>query len=154
MDLLDYVKPNDEFFSAVINTEPSTSHGRHWICIVVDNRDDYQSVEFFDPLAENDKIPNDLLKIMKIICRRMNPERYFKVKFNELRRQNLFNSNCGYHVCKFIEDRYNGDSFEEASGWSEYIKRQRGGAIDDSIEGEKDLQSYENKIKKQFKSYL
>ena len=157
MDLLDYVKPNDEFFSAVINTEPSTSHGRHWICIVVDNRDDYQSVEFFDPLAENDKIPNDLLKIMKIICRRMNRERYFKVKFNKIRRQSFLTSNCGYHVCRFIEDRYKGIPFSEASGYDDYIKRQRGDgyeAPDDSKDGEKDIKPYISLLKKNFSSYL
>ena len=58
---------------------------------------------------------------------------------------------------RFIEDRFNGIPFSEASGYDAYMRRQRGEGyepIDDSIDGEGDLKSYENKIKKQFKSYL
>ena len=74
-----------------------------------------------------------------------------------LRRQNYNKSNCGYHVMKFIEDRFNGIPFSEASGYDDYMKKQKGTGyipIDDSLDGEGDLSSYENKIKKQFKSYL
>jgi hypothetical protein len=156
-DLLQYVNKGDKFFSAVINTEPSESFGRHWRCIVIDNRDDYPSAEYFDSLAENAKPDDALLSVMRKICKRMNPEKYFKFKYNMLRRQSFNTSNCSYHVMKFIEDRHNGVPFEDASGWSDYMKRQKGNgyeAIDDSQDGEGDLEKYENKIKKQFKSYL
>jgi hypothetical protein len=156
-DLLQYVNKGDKFFSAVINTEPSESFGRHWRCIVIDNRDDYPSAEYFDSLAENAKPDDALLSVMRKICKRMNPEKYFKFKYNMLRRQSFNTSNCSYHVMKFIEDRHNGVPFEDASGWSDYMKRQKGNgyeAIDDSQDGEGDLEKYENKIKKQYKSYL
>jgi hypothetical protein len=156
-DLLQYVNKGDKFFSAVINTEPSESFGRHWRCIVIDNRDDYPSAEYFDSLAENAKPDDALLSVMRKICKRMNPEKYFKFKYNMLRRQSFNTSNCSYHVMKFIEDRHNGIPFEDASGWSDYMKHQKGNGyepIDDSQDGEGDLASYQNKIKKLFKSYL
>ena len=156
-DLLQYVNKGDKFFSAVINTEPSESFGRHWRCIVIDNRDDYPSAEYFDSLAENAKPDDALLSVMRKICKRMNPEKYFKFKYNMLRRQSFNTSNCSYHVMKFIEDRHNGVPFEDASGWSDYVSRQKGNgyeAIDDSQDGEGDLEKYQNKIKKLFKSYL
>ena len=156
-DLLQYVNKGDKFFSAVINTEPSESFGRHWRCIVIDNRDDYPSAEYFDSLAENAKPDDALLSVMRKICKRMNAEKYFKFKYNMLRRQSFNTSNCSYHVMKFIEDRHNGVPFEDASGWSDYVSRQKGNgyeAIDDSQDGEGDLEKYQNKIKKLFKSYL
>ena len=157
-ELLLHVEPGDKFFAAVINTEPSSSSGRHWRCIIVDCRDDFSSCEYFDPLAETERGPEDkLISVMKRICKIMSPEKYCKFKYNLLRRQNYNKSNCGYHVMSFIEDRFNGIPFSKASGYDDYMKKQKGNGyepIDDSIDGEGDLKSYENKIKKQFKSYL
>ena len=144
---------NKDFFAAVINTDPSDSGGRHWRCIVIDNRDDFPSAEYFDSLAETFKPEPALLNVMRKICRLMNPEKYMKYKFSKIRRQSYNKSNCGYHVMKFIEDRYNGIPFEEASGYKDYMKG-RGSAPDDSQDGEGDLASYEKKIKSQFKEYL
>lgn len=154
-ELLQHVDKNDDFFTAVVNTDPTGTSGRHWTCIVMDNRDDYPSAEFFDSLAENSTPPKALLDVMRKIAQKMNPEKYFKFKFNKLMRQNNKNMNCGFHVMKFIEDRYNGVPFEEASGWTDYVRRQKGsGAPDDSKYGEGELKPYEKKIKNLFKSYL
>jgi len=157
-DLLEHVEKGDKFFAAVINTEPSSSSGRHWRCIFIDTRDDFPSAEYFDPLAETERGPEkSLISVMRKICKKLNPEKYFKFKYNMLRRQNYNKSNCGFHVMKFIEDRFNGIPFSEASGYDDYMKKQKGTGyepIDDSMDGEGDLQGYENKIKKQFKSYL
>jgi len=153
--LLGYVKKGDKFFSAVINTDPSSSGGRHWRCIIMDNRDDFPSAEYFDPLCETMKPEESLLNVMREIAKKMNPEKYFKYKFSEIRRQSFNKSNCGYHVCKFIEDRYNGIPFSEASGYDDYQKRQKGkGAPDDSMDGEGDLKNYEKMIKKKFSEFL
>ena len=146
---------NKNFFSAVINTDPSESDGRHWRCIVIDNRDDFPSAEYFDPLAETSKPEPALIEVMRKLCKIMNPEKYMKYKFSKIRRQAYNKSNCGYHCMKYIEDRYNGIPFEEASGYKDYIKRMKGkGAPDDSQDGEGDLASYEKKIKSEFKEYL
>lgn len=157
-ELLEYVSPNDKFFSAVINTDPSGSSGRHWRCIVIDNRDDFPAAEYFDPLAEDFKPEETLLAVMRKIAKKMNPEKYFKFKSSLIRRQDISKSNCGYHVMKFIEDRHNGIPYSEASGWDDYMKmRQKGKgyeAPDASQDGEGDLKSYEKMIKKKFNSYI
>jgi hypothetical protein len=153
--LLGYVKKGDKFFSAVINTDPVSGGGRHWRCIVMDNRDDFPSAEYFDPLCETMKPEESLLNVMREIAKKMNPEKYFKYKFSEIRRQSFNKSNCGYHVCKYIEDRWNGIPFSEASGYDDYQKRMRGkGAPDNSVDGEKELKNYEKMIKKKFSEFL
>jgi hypothetical protein len=153
--LLGYVKKGDKFFSAVVNTDPKISGGRHWRCIVMDNRDDFPSAEYFDPLCETMKPEESLLNVMRQIAKKMNPEKYFKYKFSEIRRQSFNKSNCGYHVCKYIEDRYNGVPFSEASGYDDYEKRMKGtGAPDNSTDGEKELKNYEKMIKKKFSEFL
>lgn len=153
--LLNHVQKGDKFFASVVNTEPSESSGRHWRCIVIDNRDDFTSAEYFDPLAEKSQPEQPLLDVMRKIAKRMNPEKYFKYKFNKLQRQNFNKSNCGYHCMKFIEDRFNGVPFSESTGWDSYMKRQKGtGAPDDSQDGEGDLKSYQKMIEKKFSSYL
>jgi hypothetical protein len=153
--LLGYVKKGDKFFSAVINTDPISGGGRHWRCIVMDNRDDFPSAEYFDPLCETMKPEESLLNVMREIAKKMNPEKYFKYKFSEIRRQSFNKSNCGYHVCKYIEDRYQGIPFSEASGYDDYQKRMKGkGAPDNSADGEKELKNYEKMIKKKFSEFL
>lgn len=154
--LLHYVNPENKYFSAVINTEPSDSSGRHWRCIFIDARDDYTSAEYFDPLAESSKPEDTLLEVMRKISKMLNPEKYFKFKFNKLQRQSEKSSNCGYHVMQFIEDRVNGENFEEASGWNSYKERQKqkGKGIDDSVNGEKEIKPYQEMIEKKFKYYL
>ena len=156
-DLLRYVGRGDKQFAAVVNTDNSSGAGKHWTCVFFDNRDDFPSCEFFDPLAEHGKPPEALLSVMRKISKRMNPEKYFKYKFNKIRRQSLLTSNCGYHVCKFIEDRYDGIPFSEASGYDDYMKRQKGDgyeAPDDSKDGEKEIKPYMSLLKKNFSSYL
>ena len=71
LDLLQYVKRGDTEFSFVINTNPSDSNGSgkdgyrtgHWTCVYIDNRDDYPSCEFFDPLVQG-KIPIAVVNII------------------------------------------------------------------------------------------
>ena len=155
-ELLEYVRDNDKEFSAIVNTDPSSSGGRHWTCIYIDNRDDFPSCEFFDPLCENEQPPPRLLEVMRQICKKMNPEVYFKYKFNKLRRQSHLTSNCAFHCMKFLEDRINGIPFSVATGWDDYQRQKGNGFVapDDSVDGEKDIQKYENKIRKDFNMFL
>lgn len=143
-DLMKYVGKNDKEFAFIINTNPSNSDGSgedgyrpgHWTAIYIDNRDDYQSCEYFDPLAEG-RMPKAVLDIMRKIAKRMNPEKMFKFKQNMIRRQSLRSNHCGYFCIKFIEDRFNGESFCEASGYDDFVKDHEGG--DGSKDGENDL---------------
>ena len=139
-ELLQYVKRGDKHFAFVINTDPSGSPGRHWTCVYIDNRDSYPSIEFFDPLAEGTP-PNDIINISRKIAKKMNPEKMFKFKYNIIRRQSTKTNNCGHHCIKFLEDRYNGIPFCEASGYDDFIEHNKDKlkGADGSVMGEGDI---------------
>lgn len=149
--LKDYVKKGDKNFAAVINTNPSNSDGSgldgfpvgHWTSIFINNEDDYPSVEFFDPLVSSP--PKELQVEMKKIAKKMNPERMFLYKENRLQRQAKEASTCGWHAAQFIDDRMNGESWCDATGYTDFINRM--GDADDSAVGEKEVKKYIKKYK-------
>lgn len=151
-----YVARGDKRFGFVINTNPSSSDGSgndgyrtgHWRAVYINNEDDYPSVEYFDPLTEG-KMPSELITICRRIAMKMNPSMMFKYKQNMLRRQSKMTSNCGWHAVKFLDDRYNGVPWSEATGYDDYMA-QHSSAPDDSQDGEKDISKY---IKK-YESYI
>ncbi len=155
-DLTRYVGKGDKRFGFVINTNPSSSDGSgndgyrtgHWRAVYINNEDDYPSVEYFDPLAEG-KMPQDLQNITRKIALKMNPSMMFKYKQNMLRRQSKLSSNCGWHAIKFLDDRYNGIPWSEATGYDSYMEQQPA-PKDDSSDGESDISKY---IKK-YESYI
>tara|TARA_R110000822_G_scaffold3131_3_gene14151 strand:- start:571 stop:1908 length:1338 start_codon:yes stop_codon:yes gene_type:complete len=151
-----YVARGDKRFGFVINTNPSTSDGSgndgyrtgHWRSVYINNEDDYPTVEYFDPLTEG-KMPPELITMCRKIAMKMNPSMMFKYKQNMLRRQSKMTSNCGWHSVKFLDDRYNGVPWSEATGYDDYMS-QHSSAPDDSHDGEKDISKY---IKK-YESYI
>jgi len=155
-ELPKYVARGDKRFGFVINTNPSTSDGSgndsyppgHWRAVFINNEDDYPSIDYFDPLAEG-KMPDDLIKMCRRIAVKMNPEVMFKYKQNMLRRQSKMTSNCGWHCIKFLDDRYNGVPYSEASGYDDYMENLNS-TPDGSRDGEKEISSY---IKK-YESYI
>lgn len=150
-DLMKYVKRGDKEFAFVINTDPSTSPGRHWTAVYIDNRDSYPSMEYFDPLAEG-RPPDAVINIMRKIAKRMNPEMMFKYKYNIIRRQANHTNNCGHHCVKFLEDRYNGIDWSEASGYEKFMEdnKERFQHADGSVMGEKEIL----KVMPKYNSYI
>ena len=149
--LKDYVKRGDKIFAAVINTNPSDSDGSgtdgykvgHWRAIFIDNEDDYPSIEYFDPLVSS---PEKELQVeLKKIAKKMNPERMFLYKENRLQRQAKEASTCGYHAAQFIDDRFLGIPFSEASGYDDFINSM--GTADHSADGEAEIKKYIKKYK-------
>jgi len=155
-ELPKYVARGDKRFGFVVNTNPSTSDGSgndsyppgHWTAVFINNEDDYPSIEFFDPLAQGE-MPEDLIKMCRRIAVKMNPEVMFKYKQNMLRRQSKMTSNCGFHAVKYLDDRYNGVPYSEATGYDDYMESLNN-APDGSRDGEKEIASY---IKK-YESYI
>jgi hypothetical protein len=151
-----YVARGDKRFGFVINTNPSTSDGSgndgyrtgHWRSVYINNEDDYPTIEYFDPLAEG-KMPPELIQMTRKIAMKMNPSMMFKYKQNMLRRQSKMTSNCGHHSIKFLDDRYNGVPWSEATGYDSYMA-QHSSAPDDSADGEKDI----IKTIKKYESYI
>ena len=119
----------------------------HWRAVFIDNENpDFESAEYFDPLAEG--IPEkSLLSTMKKISEKMNPEKMFKFKINWLKRQADNTGTCGYHCIDFLNKRYNGEDWADATGYNSYIEKVK---PDDSHTGEKEI---DKKIKN-FNSYL
>lgn len=152
-NLMRYVKPNMKRFGFIINTSDSSSDGSgsdgkpvgHWYSCYINNEDDFPSIEIFDPLV-NEPSPS-LISGLRKIAKVMNPENMFKLKINSLQRQSKNMGTCGYHAIKFLDDRFNGVPFSEASGYDDYIEKNK---PDHSIDGENDLK---NKIKK-YNMYL
>jgi len=147
-DMIRYVKPDLKRFGFIINTSDSSSDGSgndgkpvgHWRACYINNEDDYQSIEIFDPLVNEPE--NGLVQGLREIAKKMNPETLFKFKINYLQRQNKNTGTCGYHAIKFLDDRFNGVPFSVASGYDDYIEKH---APDHSADGEENLK---NKIKK------
>lgn len=151
-----YVARGDKRFGFVINTNPSSSDGSgndgyrtgHWRAVYINNEDDYPTVEYFDPLAEG-KMPPELVTMTRKIAMKMNPEMMFKYKQNMLRRQSKLTSSCGHHSIKFLDDRYNGVPYADATGYTDYME-QHSSAPDDSHDGERDIA----KTIKKYESYI
>ena len=153
-DMINYVKPGMKRFGFVINTNPSTSDGSgtdgyklgHWRSVYFNNEDDFKPAEYFDPLAEGEPEPQ-VIDGMKAIAQKMNPETYFLFKNNNLKRQPDGTSSCGWHSIKFLDDRFQGIPWDEATGYNHYMDKHR---PDDSKDGEKDVKNYFEK----YKSYI
>jgi hypothetical protein len=151
-----YVARGDKRFGFVINTNPSSSDGSgndgyrtgHWRSVYINNEDDYPTIEYFDPLAEG-KMPPELIQMTRKIAMKMNPEMMFKYKQNMLRRQSKLTSSCGHHSIKFLDDRYNGVPYADATGYTDYME-QHSSAPDDSHDGERDIA----KTIKKYESYI
>jgi len=151
-----YVARGDKRFGFIINTNPSTSDGSgkdgmrpgHWRSVYINNEDDFPTVEYFDPLCEG-KMPPDLVKMSRKIAFRMNPEVLFKYKQSMIRRQSKLTSNCGWHALQFLDDRFQGKPFSQASGYEKYIE-ELNKVPDASRDGEKEVSKY---IKK-YESYI
>ena len=151
--LLDYVAKGDKKFAAVVNTNPSTSDGSgtdgqrpgHWRAIFINNEDDFPSVEYFDPLVEGPP-EKSLVDVMRKLCKKINPENKCLYKENKIRRQAKEKSTCGWHAMQFIDDRWNGVPWSEATGYDHFIENQPVVA-DDSVDGEADVSKYIKKYK-------
>ena len=144
-----FLKKDQKIFGGVINTNPSTSDGSgtdghrvgHWTSFVVDARDDFPTIEWFDPLVQ-DKPSPQLLSTLTEIGKKMNPSKMFLFKNNKLRRQSYNSSGCGIHSLKFLEDRFKGVPWSKATGFDHY---------NDSVtDGEKKIKP----VAKKYNKYL
>lgn len=139
-ELIKYVEPNMKYFGAVINTNPQKSDGSgndgyppgHWRAIFIDNRDDFPSAEYYDPLAG--KPEKSVMLIMKKLCEIINPEKMFLYKQNQVKNQSDSSDHCGHFCVKFLDDRVNGVSWSESTGFDK--------VYDQSKKGEKDIKKY------------
>lgn len=149
LDTLDeYVKPNMDKFGFIINTDPvpqpKNSNG-HWRAVYINNCDDYQSIEYFDPLVSTPE--KELILKLRQIAKKINPEQFFLFKINNLKTQPDESDNCGYHCILFLEKRFHNVPWSEATYYNDYMNRVK---PEHSNKGEVEV----IKAKKKYKTYL
>ena len=137
--ILPLIKPQSRC-AFIINTDPSDKPGKHWCAVYIDGRsgpESSNSLEWYDSFATD--IPDDILEDCELILKIMRPENILKVKFNKVIHQSDNSSNCGYHCCRFLIDRFRGKSFSEATGYDETILYDNSKKSEKEIEKLKDI---------------
>lgn len=127
------IKPNMSF---VMNTDPRSKPGEHWVCCYIDSSGPDKSINYYDPFGDQ---PSDLfMKDIKKVVDKLNPKHMLRFKVNEVKNQDVNSDNCGWHCINFLRKRADGESFKEATGFkqqdnskemekeAEQIKKQEG----------------------------
>lgn len=94
----------------IVNTDKKGGPGIHWCAVNIDYRDGkFPSLEYYDPFGQ--PCPDDIFEGLSKL-----PGEY-RFKENLVKNQSVTSQNCGRHCLKFLQDRLNGDSFKEATGF-------------------------------------
>lgn len=107
----------------ILNTDNHDKEGEHWVAIYYDARPEGDNtIEYYD--SYGDEPSEKVLEDLKLLAKKLNAEKYLKLKVNKIREQGDSN-NCGYFAMKFIMDRLRGQKFKEASGWDDHAKAEK-----------------------------
>jgi hypothetical protein len=108
---------NWDRFGFIVNTDVRAGPGQHWTAIFVDLYKD-RSIEFFDPFGDppNKSIEHDI----KDYIDALDLPYMLKYKVNSNKMQHEKSDRCGLHAMLFLEDRFRGVPFGEATG---YVKK-------------------------------
>ena len=120
--LLPYIEPQSRL-AFVINTDTRDKPGQHWNAVYIDGRngpESSNSLEWFDSFGRS--MPSDILEDCKLILKILKPETILKIKENRVVMQDDSTANCGYFCCRFLIDRFRGQSFSSATGYDEKMK--------------------------------
>lgn len=120
--LLPYIEPKSRV-AFIINTDTHDKPGQHWDAVYIDARDGPESsnsIEWFDSFGR--PISSDILSDCKLILKCLKPTTVLKLKENKVVHQSDNSSNCGWMCCKFLIDRFRGQSFASATGYDDRIK--------------------------------
>lgn len=113
-------------FAFIMNLDPSTKQGSHWVAVYISRPD--ASIEYYDSLVHAPS--KRFLKDIKPLIERMKDTVYYKLKVNLVKDQSDSSSNCGYFAIAFLDKRLHGSKFKEASFY------------DKSMEGERNIEQY------------
>jgi hypothetical protein len=123
------VDETTKHFAFVMNMDPSTKAGSHWIAVHISRPE--ASIEYYDSLVNQPS--KRFLKDIKPLIERMRDNVYYKLKVNMVKDQSDSSANCGYFAINFIDKRLNGKRWDEASFFNE---------IDKSKQKEKEIEKY------------
>lgn len=138
-ELQDLSLPTTAPSAMIVNTDPSTKSGRHWVSIYIDPRPEVAAVEYFDSLGNppSSAMQQSITKMVKDNFKDL--PHMLKYKVNGVKRQRANGANCGFFALKFVTDRIRGKSFSNATGFTKLNHEQ-------SSQGERDV----SKVKKRF----
>ncbi len=117
----------------IVNTDPTSMPGRHWVSLYIDPRESSASVEYFDSFGKP-PTPSMNKAINKMIKQNFAHLPYMlKYKINSVKNQSATSPNCGFFAIKFLTDRINkGKKFDDATGYkrqSQVAKGEHGIAL-------------------------
>jgi len=119
-DLLPAVKPKSRG-GFIMNTDPSTKEGTHWVACYYDARPaGKDEICYYDSYGDNpsDRFLRDIIPLVK----KLNPKEYLQLKINKVVQQAESSDNCGSFCAKFLIDMFNGKSFMKASKFDDHVK--------------------------------
>lgn len=114
-EFFDTALKNDwDRFGVIVNTDVTTGPGEHWTAIFVDLYKD-RSIEYFDPFGDppHETIEHDIKKYIEALDLPF----MLKYKVNSNKLQHEKSDRCGLHAMLFLEDRFRGIPFGEATGY-------------------------------------
>jgi hypothetical protein len=123
----------------VINLDKHNQKGSHWCAIYIDPVHS-KSVEWFNSYGEAP--PLDVLKGLKAIVAKINPNYFLKMKINRVIQQNNTSSNCGYFAMHFLLERMRGKSFSAATGFDDELKHNMAAKNEKEIERLKNMSPF------------
>jgi hypothetical protein len=140
-DLIPKVHPNMRV-GFVMNTEQISQPGQHWLGVYISNREgDKPTVEYFNSLGDKgeDAAPKMFLRRLTPLLDKMKIYD-FTLKQNRTPDQKSTTSTCGFFACYFLQKRFNGESFKNASmnnheGWRQ-----------SEIDGENTIDHFRNQL--------
>jgi hypothetical protein len=118
--------PKNKPSGLIINTDPSSRGGEHWVSLYVDPRPNVASVEYYDSLGHQPSrsMSNGIYKMIKNNFGEL--PHMLKFKVNSVKNQRATSPNCGFFALKFLTDRAHGQTFENASGFKVLSQSARG----------------------------
>ena len=142
------VNPSTKEFGFIMNVVPSNSDGSgtdgyrsgHWMAVYINNEDDLPSIEYFDPLGDGPT--QQTVEGLRRIANKIDNDKLFLFKENMVKRQADTTNTCGHHSLKFLEDRFNGVPWPEATGFDKCMNQ--------AGEGEREIQ----KSVRKYEGYL
>jgi len=118
IDQMSKIHPdNRDKISFILNVQPSYIKYGHFVAVMISK--DSNTLEYYNPLG--DPPSKRFVKQIKKILAKMKFRKAVQFKINRIRFQSYKSSNCGYFSIKFLVNRYDGQSFREASGYDHFI---------------------------------
>jgi hypothetical protein len=132
-ELPSLILPHDRPSSMVINTDPSTKEGEHWVAMFIDPRKSAMTAEYFDSLGHDPSPAMNQSITLMLKSNFANLDTMLKFKINSVKTQNASTPNCGFFALRFITQRSNGVPFATASGFNKVVNTSQQGQGEQTI---------------------